>query len=165
MLPQLQRTIAAIDADVQVSAAQPLGARLDAAFSDARAARAFLVIFGTLALVLSAIGLYAALSFAVGQRTREIAVRMALGAARTDVARLVLRRGAAIVLIGAIAGLVASAMAGPLLPHLLYGVSPRDPLTLLVVPRFSPWLRSWRCGFPPGARWRWIQWWPCDRSS
>ena len=134
MLPQIQRTIAAIDADVPVSEAQPLGARLDAAFSDVRAARAVLVIFGTLALVLSAIGLYAALSFAVGQRTREIAVRMALGAARIDIGRLVLQRGAGIVLIGAIAGLVASAMAGPLLAHLLYGVSPRDPLTLLVGP-------------------------------
>ena len=59
---------------------------------------------------------------------------MALGAARIDVGRLVLQRGAGIVLIGVIAGLVASAMAGPLLAHLLYGVRPRDPLTLLVSP-------------------------------
>ena len=131
MLPQIHRTIAAVDADVPVSEAQPLGARLDAAFSDVRAARAFLVTFGTLALVLSTIGLYAALAFAVGQRTREIAIRMALGAARIDVGRLVLQRGAVIVLLGVIIGCVASAMAGPLLAHLLYGVSPRDPLTLL----------------------------------
>jgi predicted permease len=134
MLPQIQRMIAAIDADVPVSEAQALGARLDAAFSDVRAARAFLVIFGTLALVLSAIGLYAALSFAVGQRTREIAVRMALGAARIDVGRLVLQRGGGIVLMGAIAGIAVSTLAGPLLAHLLYGVSPRDPLALVAGP-------------------------------
>ena len=84
--------------------------------------------------MLSAIGLYAALTFAVGQRTREIAIRMALGAARFDVGRLVLQRGAAIVLVGAGIGLVAAALVGPLLAHLLYGVSPRDPLTLLAGP-------------------------------
>jgi putative ABC transport system permease protein len=93
-----------------------------------------LVVFAGLALVLSTIGLYAALAFAVGQRTREIAVRMALGASRTDVGRLVFRRGAAIFAIGAVAGLAACVAAGPLLAHLLYGVSPRDPLGLLTGP-------------------------------
>jgi predicted permease len=134
MLPQIQRTIAAIDPDVPVSEALPLGARLDIAFSDVRAARAFFVIFGTLALALSVVGLYAALAFAVGQRTREIAIRMALGAARVDVGRLVFQRGLVLVLLGASIGLVASAIAGPLLAHLLYGVRPRDPLTLLAGP-------------------------------
>ncbi len=165
MLPQIQRAIAAVDADVPVSEVQSLGARLDAAFSDVRAARAFLVIFGTLTLVLSAIGLYAALAFAVGQRTREIAIRMALGAARFDVGRLVLQRGAAIVLVGVSIGLVAAALAGPLLAHLLYGVSPRDPLDApgrSLDPR--RWSRSSRCGFPRGVRWRWIRWSRCDRS-
>jgi predicted permease len=134
MLPQIRRTIAAIDADVPVSNAQPLAVQLDASFAEVGSARAFLVTFGTLALVLSAIGLYAALAFMVGQRTREIAIRMALGAARTDVGQLVLRRGACIVLLGAAVGLVASAIVGPLLAHLLYGVKPRDPLTLLAGP-------------------------------
>jgi ABC-type antimicrobial peptide transport system permease subunit len=99
-----------------------------------RAARAFFVTFGALALALSVVGLYAALAFAVGQRTREIAIRMALGAARLDVGRLVVQRGIIIVLLGVSFGLVASAMAGPLLAHLLYGVRPRDPLTLVAGP-------------------------------
>jgi ABC-type antimicrobial peptide transport system permease subunit len=134
MLPQIQRTIAAVDPDVPVSEVLPLGARLDIAFSDVRAARAFFVIFGVLALVLSVIGLYGALAFAVGQRTREIAIRVALGAARLDVGRLVVKRGIIIVLLGASTGLVAAVIAGPLLAHLLYGVRPRDPLTLAAGP-------------------------------
>jgi predicted permease len=134
MLPQIQRTIAAIDPDVPISDASALGDRLNTAFPALRAARAFLVIFGALALALSTIGLYAALAFAVGQRTREIAIRMALGAARTDVGRLVLKRGAAIVALGLALGLIAAASAGPFLAHLLYGVSPRDPMMLLAGP-------------------------------
>jgi putative ABC transport system permease protein len=134
MLPSIRRTIAAIDPDVPVSDAATLGARLDSFFAGVRAARAFLVVFGGLALVLSTIGLYAALAFAVGQRTREIAIRMALGAERIHVGRLVLERGAAIVLLGVIVGLIAAALVGPFLAHLLYGVSPRDPLTLVAGP-------------------------------
>ena len=75
----------------------PLGTRLNYAFAEVRAARALLLTFGGLALVLSAIGLYAALAFAVTQRSREIAIPVALGAARSDVSKLVLRHGLTIV--------------------------------------------------------------------
>jgi putative ABC transport system permease protein len=134
LLPAILRAIAELDPDVPVQGAEPLRIRLDAAFSQVRAARAFLLTFGTLALVLSTVGLYAALTFAVEQRTREIAIRMALGAARVDVGRLVLRRGAVLVLGGVVVGLLGASVAGPFLAHLLYGVSPRDSLTLLVGP-------------------------------
>jgi putative ABC transport system permease protein len=108
--------------------------QLDVQFAAVRGAGTMFVVFGGLALVLSAIGLYAALAFAIGQRTREIAVRMALGASRADVGRLVFRRGTGIFAIGAAAGLAACAFAGPLLAHLLYGVSPRDPVALVAGP-------------------------------
>ena len=134
LLPEIQRTIAAIDADVPISEPGSLGARLDAQFKDVRAARTMVVTFGALALGLSMIGLYAALAFAVGERTREIAVRLALGASRVDVGRLVFRRGMAIVSVGIAAGITACVIAGPFLAHLLYGVSPRDPLAIAAGP-------------------------------
>jgi predicted permease len=134
MLPAIHRAIAEVDADVPVAGAQPLSVQVDLDFAPVRAARAFLLTFGALALVLSTVGLYAALTFIVGQRTREIAIRIALGAARLDVGRLVLHRGARLVLGGVAIGLAGAALAGPFLAHLLYGVGPRDPLTLLAGP-------------------------------
>jgi putative ABC transport system permease protein len=151
MLPEIRRAIAAVDPDVPISEAQSLGSQLDYQFVAVRAARSMLVAFGWLALVLSTIGLYAALAFALGQRTREIAVRVALGASRTDVGWLVFRRGAGMVAIGAAAGLAAAAAAGPFLAHLLYGVSPRDlagllsgPIVLVMVALLAIWLPARR---------------------
>jgi predicted lysophospholipase L1 biosynthesis ABC-type transport system permease subunit len=134
LVPQIGRTIAGVDPDVPFSDASTLGRLLDYEFSDLRAARALLLTLGTLALVLSAIGVYAALVFAVTQRKREMAIRMAIGASRSDVGALVFRRGAVIVAIGLTGGLAAAVSAGPLLASLLYGVSPRDPLGLLAGP-------------------------------
>jgi putative ABC transport system permease protein len=133
-LAGMLKTIAAIDQDVPIADVSPLGERLKYAFGEVRAARALLLTFGVLALVLSAIGLYAALAFAVTQRSREIAIRIALGADRGHVSRLVFGHGLAIVSIGAGLGVAAAIAAGPLLAHLLYGVSPRDPLALLAGP-------------------------------
>jgi predicted permease len=150
-LAEIRRTIAAVDPDVPMSEAGALGARLDAEFANVRAARTMLVTFGLLALGLSMIGLYAALAFAVGERTRELAIRLALGASRANVASLVFRRGMAIVSLGIIAGIAACIIAGPFLAHLLYGVSPRDPLAiaagpavLIVVAALAISLPAWR---------------------
>jgi predicted permease len=134
MLPEILRTIAEIDPDVPMSEAGSLSSKLDSHFAAVRAARTVLVTFGALALGLSMIGLYAALAFAVGERTREIAVRLALGASRADVGGLVFRRGMAIVSLGVTAGVAACVIAGPFLAHLLYGVSPRDPLAIATGP-------------------------------
>jgi predicted permease len=134
LLPEIQRAIAAIDPAVPMSEAGSLGARLDAQFTDVRAARTMLVTFGGVGLGLSMIGLYAALAFAVGEQTREIAIRLALGASPADVGGLVFRRGMAIVLLGIFAGVAACVIAGPFLGHMLYGVTPRDPLAIIAGP-------------------------------
>ena len=134
MMPAIRSAIAAVDDDVPIADAAPLSDRVDVAFSQVRLTRAFLVTFGALAMLLSAIGLYATLAFSVAQRTREIAIRVALGAARVNVGRLIFARGTVLVAIGVAIGLVAAVMAGPLVAHLLYGVSTRDPLTLAAAP-------------------------------
>jgi ABC-type lipoprotein release transport system permease subunit len=152
-LPELLRTIADVDADVPVSDTQSFADLLNYAFGEVRATRALLLGFGAIALGLSSIGLYAALAFSVTQRSREIAIRVALGAAQRHVAMLVLRHGLGIVLLGAGLGTAAAVALGPLLAHLLYGVSPRDPLALLAVHWLSPASRCWRSGCRRGARW------------
>ncbi len=96
--------------------------------------RRFLLIlmgsFAAVALVLSALGLYALLSFLAAQRTREIGVRVALGASARDVRRLVMGQGASLVLAGMGLGLVAALSLTGLLRGWLYGVSPADPVTM-----------------------------------
>jgi putative ABC transport system permease protein len=96
-------------------------------------------IFGTIGvmgLLLAAIGVYGVLSYAVSQRTQEIGVRVALGANRTDILRLVVGHGLLLAAIGIGAGLVLSAAAMPLARSLLYKVSPFDPLTFSAVATF-----------------------------
>ena len=90
-------------------------------------------IAGAMALVLGMVGLYGAIAYSVSQRTREIGIRMALGAQRRDLFRLVLREGMLVVVIGLGCGLASSAALTHFLSGLLYGVSPVDPATFATV--------------------------------
>ena len=116
-----------------------------------RLAAVLLGIFGGLALVLAAIGLYGVIAFVVGQRTREIGVRMALGADRGGILRQVLGQGARLAALGLIAGLALALLAAPLLASQLVSVSPTDVLTysataalLLGVALAASWLPARR---------------------
>jgi len=90
--------------------------------------------FAVLALTLAAVGIYGVIAYAVSQRTREIGIRIALGAQRGDVLRLILAQGAKLALTGVIAGLVGALMLSSLMSSLLFGVSPRDLATFSIVP-------------------------------
>jgi ABC-type antimicrobial peptide transport system permease subunit len=115
--------------------------------------------FSLFALSLACLGLYGVLSFSVVQRTREIGVRVALGAQRRDVLSLVVGAGLKLTLTGLALGLIAAMAATRLVASMLYGVTPTDPLTLiggsvlmLTVAAFASWLPARRAAkFDPMA--------------
>jgi len=90
-------------------------------------------LFGVLALVVAAFGVYSTVSYDVSQRTHEFGVRAALGAQVADIVRCVLRDGVKTVLVGLVAGVLLAMGAGRVVASLLYGVAPRDPLVLAFV--------------------------------
>jgi len=93
-------------------------------------------LFALVGVLLAAIGIYGVISFMVTQRTQEIGVRMALGATRADVLKLITGCGARLVAIGAGTGLLASLLIARLLASLLFGIGPADPLTFIAVVLF-----------------------------
>ena len=99
-----------------------------------RMGASLLSVFGLLALGLAAIGLYGVMSYNVGQRTREIGIRMALGAGASDVRRMIVRQGLALTLGGVAVGLAVAFGLSWLVTSLLFGVSGADPLTFVAVP-------------------------------
>jgi putative ABC transport system permease protein len=106
--------------------------------ADKRFTMSLLAVFAGLALLLASIGIYGVLSYLTGQRTQEIGVRMALGAARLDVLRLILRDGARMVATGAVIGLAASLGLTQLMSNMLFGVKPTDlPTFSLVIAALS----------------------------
>ena len=129
----VRESVAALDSLVPTGQIRSM----DQVLSRSLALRSFMMqllsIFGALALVLASVGLYGVISFAVSQRTREIGVRMALGARPADVLRLILTEGLKLVLVGVILGVSAALFLTKLLEGMVYGVSMRDPLIFLVV--------------------------------
>jgi len=112
---------------------KPMDELLSESISNQRFTMILLSVFATLALILSAIGVYGVISYLVSQRTREIGVRVALGAQRSDVLRLILGDGARLTFLGAAIGLAASLGLTRLLAKMLFGVRASDPVTLVVV--------------------------------
>jgi putative ABC transport system permease protein len=104
--------------------------------------------FAIIALVLAAVGLYGVMTYTVTQRTREIGIRIALGAKRKHVFKLVMGEGALLVFIGTALGLTAAAASSRLLSSLLYGVSPTDPQLYAVLSLFLTTIALAACYLP-----------------
>ncbi len=122
-----------VDRDQPLARVQTLEAMVDASLGQRRLAMALLGLFAGLALLLASVGIYGVMSYTVTQRTREMGLRIALGAARERVLALVLRQGMTLALTGVVVGVAGALALTRLLTSQLYGVRPSDPLTLGVV--------------------------------
>lgn len=132
--PTIPAAVREVEPDAPVYGVAPASSLAGAYTGERRLALLLLGVFGGLALVLGAVGTYGVTSFAVGRRTRELGVRLALGAERGSVSRMVLRQALAPVGLGLSAGIVAGAALARLLASLLFEVTPLDPLTFAAVP-------------------------------
>jgi predicted permease len=129
----LRREMQQLDPALPLYNVQTLMDHMGVPLFPARMAATVLGSFGVLAVLLAAIGIYGVMSYVVAGRTREIGVRIALGAARSDVLRLIVGQGMMLALIGLGIGLAIALLVARLLKTLLYGLSPADPLTFASV--------------------------------
>src|ERR1700675_4567019 len=130
--PLLTRTLAEVDPNLTITSIRTMQQQIELSFDQERAVASLAGLFGMVALVLAAVGLYGVTAYTLAQRTNEIRIRMALGADRLKVIRLVLRGAFKRVLIGLLLGLPLAVGAGRLISAQLYGVSSGDPLALAV---------------------------------
>jgi len=133
LLDAVQRQVQVVDPNMAATQVQTIGSFMSLPMFAARTTGLLLGASGILALVLTWIGLFGVISFAVSERTREIGVRMALGAGRGDVMKLIMRQGLLITSIGLVIGMGAALASARLLSALLYGIRPDDPATVVIV--------------------------------
>ncbi len=151
LLPAIREAVASIDAEQPVYAIQTLDEALAVSSFQQRISAVLLLIFAAVALTLAAIGIYGVMSYSVSARTQEIGVRMAVGAERSDVLRLVLLQVAKLSALGLAIGVGLLILAGKALATMLYGVTPSDPLTIALVTLtlgavslIAGWVPAWR---------------------
>src|SRR5262249_42203651 len=136
LVPALRREVAALDKNVPLDEIRTMNDAVHQAVSEPRFRTVLLASFAALALVLAAVGIYGVMSYAVTRRTREIGIRLSLGAARVDVLKLVIADGLTLAAIGIALGLVGAFAATRVLGTLLYEVTPTDPATFLILSAF-----------------------------
>ena len=129
----IRRASREMSSDQVVFGAQTMNDMIASSLASRRFSMILLAVFAGLALLLASVGIYGVVSYLVGQRTREIGVRIAMGAQRSEVLRMILTQGARMAAFGAAAGLIAALVLTRLMRSMLYGTSPFDPLTYLCV--------------------------------
>jgi ABC-type antimicrobial peptide transport system permease subunit len=132
--PQIRHEIQSIDPGLPVFNVVSMHDILDRSLASRRFSADLVGAFAGLAVLLASIGIYGLLAYMVSQRSREIGIRMALGARRDDILRMFLRKGVVLAGLGIVAGLVFSAATASMMASLLYGVRPHDPAVFLIVP-------------------------------
>ena len=132
LIPAIRDEVAALDKDLSLYAVKTMSEQIESTLWQQRTAAGLIGIFGLLALALAAIGIYGVIAHSVAQRTREIGIRMALGADARGVLRMILRQGLELALTGVLVGLAAAFALTRLMSSMLYGVSATDPLTFVI---------------------------------
>jgi ABC-type antimicrobial peptide transport system permease subunit len=133
LIPAVREVVRRVDSNLPLNQVRTQSERINALLTQERVVARLSSFFGSLALLLACIGLYGLLSYEVARRTREIGIRMALGAERLDVTRLILQRGILLTLFGVVAGAGGGLAITRVLSTLLYGVKPADLPTYLAV--------------------------------
>ena len=148
MFQSVHDEVAALDPQIPMFDAKTLEEHVGISLFLQRMAATLLSIFGLLALSLAAIGLYGVMAYSVSQRTRELGIRVSVGAERRDIFKLILVQGLAISVVGLLAGLVAALAVTRLTANLLYGVSATDPVTFIVIGLLLLCITLLACYFP-----------------
>jgi putative ABC transport system permease protein len=133
VLPDIRGAVRSADPELPVSGERSFESMIGETFAAPRTMAWLIGAFATLALVLSAAGVYGVMSYVTAARTREIGIRVALGASRADIASLIVGHAMRMTLAGAAVGVLLAPLALRLLQGLLFGVKPFDPATLLAV--------------------------------
>jgi putative ABC transport system permease protein len=136
LVPAIRNEVASLDPDVPIADVRLMDSYVAEAMAQTRFTLTLIALFAGLALVLASIGLYGVISYSVRQRTPEIGVRMAFGAAEGNIVRLVLGQGMILALAGVAVGLLAAFLLTRTVSSLLFGVTPRDPVTFVGIPLF-----------------------------
>jgi len=130
----LQSAVASADSELPVANVQPMSELVANSASPQKLSAVVLGTFSAMALILAVVGLYGVISYMVGERNHEIGVRMALGARRSDVLRLVFGQGARLVVIGLACGFCVALGLSRVLASFVFGINATDPVTFLVTP-------------------------------
>ena len=133
LIREIERVVAGVDKNLPVSQVRRLSDVYRASLARTSFTLKLLLLAGSLGLLLGVIGIYGVVAYSVSQRTREVGIRLALGAQRGEVTRMFLRRGIALASIGLVSGVLIAMLVTRLMSSLLFGVSPVDPLTYVVV--------------------------------
>jgi putative ABC transport system permease protein len=145
---ELKNTVASLNSDVPVSQISPLKDWVEQAMAEPRSISSLFAVFAALALLLGAVGIYGVVSYSVAQRTREIGIRMALGARRQEVLLLVVGQGAKLAVAGVAIGIAGGLILTRLMSGLLYGVQATDPETYAAVAMLLMFVALVACFIP-----------------
>jgi putative ABC transport system permease protein len=147
-LAAIRRTVRGLDAELPVATVRTLDQWVEGNAAQPRLNSVLLAVFACVALLIAAVGIYGVLSYSVNQRSREIGVRMALGAPRAAVLRMIVGEGMRMGIAGIAAGLLGAVAVSRVLSSMLFGVQARDPLTFASVAAILIVIALAACYFP-----------------